>query len=88
MKHRKNADFDKAYSRLPLRIQHLADKCFEKLRENPPRPSVRLKRVGLSWAARVDKNYRMTGTMSDDGESIEWFDVDTHKKRDKLLRRR
>ena len=58
---------------------------YAKIRRVRP---VRLKRVGLNWAARVDGNYRMTGTMSDDGESIEWFDVDTHKKRDKLLRRR
>jgi hypothetical protein len=48
-----------AYRNLPAGVRELADKNFELLRNDPHHPSLRLKRVGLFWSARVGLHYRV-----------------------------
>lgn len=41
------------YRRLPTDVRSLADKNFALLRQDPHHPSLRLKKVGAFWSARV-----------------------------------
>jgi len=45
------------YRQLPRDIQVLADKNFVLVQANPFHPSLRLKKVGVMWSARVGLNY-------------------------------
>lgn len=90
MKHRFAEEFWTLYVKLPLRIQRRVTRCADMLRENPPRPSLHLKRLKTPWAdwsARVDVHYRMAGKDAPDGGII-WFWAGHHHEYDKLSRRR
>ena len=52
-------DFWYCYRHLTDEVRELADKCFDLLRQNPHHPSLRLKKVGPYWSARVGLNYRV-----------------------------
>ena len=41
------------YRQLPDEVRNLADQCFQRLRADPRHPSLRLKKVGAFWSARV-----------------------------------
>jgi hypothetical protein len=43
---------------LPDEIRELADKCFELLKNDPMHPSLRFKKVGKMWLARVGLRFR------------------------------
>ena len=51
--HFADPDFWFHYRELPEEIQALADKNFALLKADPRHPSVRLKKVGVLYAARV-----------------------------------
>jgi hypothetical protein len=53
-----NPAFWSHYRQLPEDIQRLADKNFLILKDNPNHPSIRLKKVGKHWSARVGIHYR------------------------------
>ncbi|MEO0416451.1 MAG: hypothetical protein AAF226_16015, partial [Verrucomicrobiota bacterium] len=61
MTHRKSRAFCALYEKLPTRIQDLADRKFALLKEDPTHPSLRFKKVGPYWSARVDLDYRCLG---------------------------
>lgn len=44
---------------LSAEVQDLADKNFPLLRQDPHHPSLRLKKVGFFWSARVGLHYRV-----------------------------
>jgi hypothetical protein len=82
--HRTHPDFWVHYHRLPHHIQELADRTFELLKQNPRHPSIRFKRVGQYWSARVGRNYRAVAIEVDDG--VLWTWIGTHDDYDSLLR--
>lgn len=51
-------EFWVCYQELPEEIQRRADEKFELLKRNPQHPSLRLKKVGERWTARINKDYR------------------------------
>jgi hypothetical protein len=53
MNHFATPDFWYCYRHLPPQVQELADKNFALLRQNPHHSSLRLKKVGSFWSARV-----------------------------------
>ena len=53
MKHLASPQFWKYYADLPIAIQHLADKNYTLLKENPQHPSLHFKQVGRFWSVRV-----------------------------------
>ena len=65
-----------SYRTLATSVQALADKAFAVLKKDPLHPSLRFKKVGRYWPARVGLNYR---AMSDRAISVEtpdgvlWF---------------
>jgi hypothetical protein len=84
VKHFTSPDFWFHYRLLPLSIQELADKNFRILKENPRHPSLRLKKVGSLWSARVGISYRALG--KDRSEGVVWFWIGTHAEYDMLIK--
>lgn len=58
MIHHANPDFWACYRALPSEVQTLADKAFALLKQNSRHRSLRFKKVGDHWSARVGAHYR------------------------------
>ena len=84
MKHFASPDFWFHYRLLPENIQDLADKNFSLLKENSRHPSLRLKKVGVFWSARVGISYRALGKEREEG--IVWIWIGTHAEYDQLVK--
>jgi hypothetical protein len=53
MNHFTTPEFWQHFNRLPVEIQQLARKDFGLLKRDPRHPSLRLKKAGAFWTARV-----------------------------------
>ena len=82
MKHFATPEFWTHYGQLPEDVRELADKNFELLKSNPRHASVRLKRVGKVWSARVGLHYRALGQDHPDG--ILWYWIGSHAAYDQM----
>jgi hypothetical protein len=71
------------YRQLPEAVRDLADKSFQVLKENSAHPSIRLKRVGKFWSARVGLHYRVLARDSDLG--LVWFWIGSHDDYEQLI---
>ena len=69
---------------MPENIRRLADKNFDLLKADPRHPSLRLKKVGRYWSARIGDNHRTLAVESPDG--LIWFWIGTHADYDRLIR--
>ena len=58
MKHRATPRFWRCYNDLPKDVRKLADRCYALLKDNPSHPSLRFKKVGQFWSARVGLHHR------------------------------
>ena len=77
--------FWKCYANLPLKIQTIADQCFQLLKTNPSHPSLHFKKIGNKyWSVRVGLDYRALGV--EVAKGISWFWIGTHAQYDKLIR--
>jgi mRNA-degrading endonuclease RelE of RelBE toxin-antitoxin system len=76
LKHFTSPRFWFYYQKLPPEIQKLADKNFEILKADPRHKSLRLKKVGDFWSARVGLNYRAVAKERPGG--LNWFWIGTH----------
>ena len=76
--HKTTPRFWECYQRLPQVIQKLADKQFERLKEDPIHPSLRLEKLeGYDyWSVRVTRGYRAVA--SKDEEGFVWFLIGKH----------
>ena len=83
MNHRASPDFWACYRSLPEDAQKLADQAYEHLKQDPRYPSLRFKKVGRFWSARVGGNYRALAVEAVDG--LVWFWIGTHAEYDKLI---
>jgi hypothetical protein len=72
------------YRNLPPEVRELADKNFILLRENPHHPSIRLKKVGSFWSARVGLRYRSLARDREVG--LVWFWIGPHDEYERLIR--
>jgi hypothetical protein len=86
MQSRVVASFWDDYNRLPKEIQKLAIKQYELWQTNPRHPSLRFKKIGLNWSARITEDYRAVGIMDED--TIIWFFIGTHAEYNRLLKRK
>jgi hypothetical protein len=68
---------------LPSRVQSLARRNFELLKQNPEHPSLQFKSVGRFRSVRVGLRYRALGVPVEDG--IQWFWIGSHADYDKLI---
>jgi hypothetical protein len=83
LKHLADPDFWNHYRRLPDDIRDLADKNFALLKADPRHPSVRLKKIGVLYSARIGLHYRALAREEADG--IQWFWIGHHSEYDRLL---
>ncbi len=83
MRHFASPAFWKAYGALPEAIRELADKNFALLKQEPQHPSLRLKKVGKFWSARVGLRYRALATEVDGG--LLWFWIGSHADYDAMI---
>ncbi len=83
MTHVASPDFWRLYEQLPENVRRLADKNFEILKADPRHPSLRLKKVGRYWSARIGDSYRTLAVESPDG--LVWFWIGTHADYDRLI---
>lgn len=83
MNHFADPDFWFHYRHLPTDIRALADKNFALLKANPRHPSLRLKKVGTLYSARVGLHYRALAKERPDG--LQWFWIGHHSTYDRLL---
>ncbi len=77
-------EFWQLYNALPPEICALADKSFALLQSNPHHSSVRLKKVGRYWSARVGLHYRVLAKERTEG--LVWFWIGAHAVYDALVR--
>jgi hypothetical protein len=66
-------------------IRALADKQFALLKENPGHPSLRFKKVGRFWSARINTGIRALAVES--GSDLVWFWIGDHREYDRVIRR-
>ena len=71
------------FSALPEKVQVAARKQYELWIQDPHHPSLRFKKVGDFWSARVTGSYRALGVM--DRDTIIWFFIGTHAEYERLL---
>lgn len=83
MNHFATPEFWFHYRHLPEQVQVLADRCFAKMLDDPHHPSLRLKKVGRFWSARVGLRYRALAR--DREEGLVWFWIGPHDRYDKLI---
>jgi hypothetical protein len=81
--HRASAKFWHFHAWLPEEIQRLAGENFELLKTNPRHPSLRFKKVGRYWSARVGIHYRAVAV--EDGNDVVWFWIGHHSKYDQII---
>jgi hypothetical protein len=86
MRHFASPAFWERYERLPAAVQSLADKSFALLKTDLRHPSLRVKKVGRYWAARVGIGYRALAV--DVGDGLLWFWIGTHAEYDTLIKSR
>ena len=83
MRHFTSRSFWRLYQSLPRNVQELADKQYKLLKADPRHSSLRLKKVGKYWSARVGLNHRAVAVEIDEG--LLWFWIGTHADYDRLL---
>jgi len=82
--HRATARFWSSLASLPEPVQRLARQNFELLKENPARPSLRFKKIGNLWSARVGINYRAVAV--EDGADFMWVWIGPHDEYQRLIK--
>jgi len=65
--HKTTTRFWSCFYALPEPVQKIARKNYELLKENPRHPSLRFKKVGKLWSARVGSNHRALAIEDQDG---------------------
>lgn len=83
MRHHASRRFWECYDSLPQKIRSHADEAFERLKADPRHPSLRLKKVGRFWSARVGLRYRALAVEADDG--LVWFWIGSHADYDNIV---
>jgi hypothetical protein len=81
--HRAAPSFWEAYNALDPEVRKLADKSFEILKSDPHHPSLRLKRTGRFWSARVGLHHRALSVEITGG--LLWFWIGDHGMYDRLI---
>ena len=83
MTHFATPSFWSAYRALPDEVRNVADKNFDLLKANPRHPSLRLKKIGAFWSARVGRGHRAVAR--DRPEGLVWFWIGPHDQYDRLI---
>lgn len=71
-------------TRVSAENRALADKQYSLLKENLAHPSLRFKKVGRFWSARVSGSMRALAVES--GDDLIWFWIGDHHEYDRILK--
>jgi hypothetical protein len=82
LRHFAAPEFWHHYRQLPAEVRRLADQKFELLKGDPHHSSIRLKKVGQFWAARIGLHCRALAKERTDG--LVWFWIGTHEEYNKF----
>jgi hypothetical protein len=85
LKHFANPAFWFHYRQLPPEVRELADKNFALLKADPRHSSIRLKKTGALWSARVGLGYRALARERPEG--LVWVWIGHHSVYDQILKR-
>lgn len=83
MNHFAAPDFWWHYRQLPDEVREIADKNFALLKQDPSHRSLRFKKVGRLWSARVGLHYRALARERTEG--LVWFWIGHHHEYDRWL---
>ncbi|WP_419864214.1 hypothetical protein [Candidatus Poriferisodalis sp.] len=81
--HRTTPQFWDRFSRLPPPVQRAAERSFERLEHDPAHPSLRFKKVGKFWSARVSRDHRALAVA--DGDDFIWVWIGAHDDYDRMI---
>ena len=76
MKHHAAPDFWEAFGLLDPATQNAARSAFALMKSDPHHPSIRLKKTGRYWSARIGRNFRAVAVEAEDG--LLWIWVGRH----------
>lgn len=76
-------DFWTGYGALPPEIKQRAKTAFRLWVRDPRHPSLRFKKVGEIWSARIGAGYHALAILEDD--MFIWFWIGTHDKYERLI---
>jgi hypothetical protein len=83
LNHLTNAAFWTHYERLEPEVRRLANNNFALLKADPHHPSLRFKRVGRLWSARVGLHHRALCVRHDEDCVCLW--IGAHTEYDRLI---
>jgi hypothetical protein len=69
------------------RFRQLADRSYALLKNNPAHPSLRFKKVGKLWSARIGLHHRAIAAEAG-ADLVVWFWIGSHADYDKLVGRK
>jgi hypothetical protein len=78
------AAFWARYHALPVEVRRQADQSFAQFRRDPTHPSLRFKKVGRYWSARVSDGYRALADR--DGDAVVWQWIGHHDEYMRLIK--
>lgn len=82
--HRTTERFWRCFAKLPEAIQELASRNFQILQSDPKHPSLRFKKVGTFWSARIGLDHRALAV--EDGQDFIWVWIGTHDEYKRIIR--
>ena len=85
MIHFASSRFWTCYGDLSAEVRAQADKQFALLKENPSHPSLRFKKTGRFWSARVNAAVRALAV--EEGGDFVWFWIGEHREYERLIKR-
>ncbi len=85
MKYWTTPKYWESYNLLGIKVQNLANKNFELLKENPRHPSLCLKSIKKYWSVRIGSHIRALGINTPNNDGIIWFWIGSHEKYNKLI---
>jgi hypothetical protein len=80
----RSPEFWENYRQLPADVRELADKNFKLLKQDSHHPSLRFKKIGIFWSARVGIRYRALAKERDEG--LVWFWIGHHSEYEQYLK--
>ena len=84
--HRASPGFRRHLARLSEPIQRVARRNYELLKANPRHPSLRFKKTGQLWSARVGSGHRALAV--EDGDDFIWVWIGSHDDYERQIRSR
>lgn len=85
MNHFTTSRFWSSYAQLTEEVRAQADKQFALLKANPSHPSLRFKKAGRFWSARVNAAVRALAV--EDGSDMVWFWIGDHREYERIIKR-